>query len=195
MRYREIIMHEALDPALKGAVADIARSVFNVEKLEWLTSGSGAEEFFGADDPEALIEIIHQDIHKRFAGGTARLHRILNLPEKLINSLRPGMSIGPLEPEKHASWTTQWTDIQFDALEVYKHHDDLDNYIVIEAEVPLSAVDIPVTICQNMRLWWEHETSLKRGHPIRIISIHRAEQYGGVGEEVRPDLWGKEMLS
>lgn len=156
---------------------------------------SEAEPFYGTADPHELVEIINADIHQLFANGTATLYRLINVPDSVIHNLRAGMTLGPLDTTKPASWTTKWEDIEPSALHIYSVHDEIDNLFVIEAEVPLSAVDIPLTIAQNIALHWESEITLLRGHPIKLLSIHRARSYGEIGEAIRGDLNGKMMAS
>lgn len=185
---------EDLDPALRAAVWAASEKHLRYSPPTFVKS-SGADEWFGTEDAAKIAEIVNNDLQKLFSKGSAKIWRIINVPDEVIRGLKAGDSLGPLDPEKPASWTTNWQDIQFDALEIYNLHDELDNYFVIEAEVPLDAVDVPLTIAQNIALHWEREITLKRGQSIRLVSIRRAEQYGGTTEDMRPDLHGVMMRS
>jgi hypothetical protein len=159
--------------------------------------GGEAESWYGTDDPKALVDIIRDDLDNLFAsGGRRNLYRILNVPDSVIARLKAGDTLGPhLNPDNPASWTTNWEEIEPTALHIDRYHDDIYNLFVIEAEIPFSAVDIPLTIAQNIHLHWEKEVTLLRNHPIKLVSIHRAEPYGPAGQEMRPDLRGAMMRS
>ena len=160
--------------------------------------GDEAEAFYGTSDPQQLTNIIEADLQKKFANGSCALHRILNVPLSVVADMKPGMSLGPLDPKTPASWTHAWTDIEPNALHIDMVADEIEDecvLIVIEAEIPFAAVNVPLTIAQNIALYWEWEVTLIRNHPIKLIGIHRAKAYGPIGEELRPDLRGAIMLS
>lgn len=158
--------------------------------------GDDAKDYYGTDDPEELVEIIHSDIEKLFIGGNATLHRLIALSDDQLNTLKQGSSFGPLDPDKPASWTTAWQDIEPSALHMEEFLDQ-EGYAmyVIEAEAPFAAVDIPRTIAQNIALYWENEVTLRRGFDIKLKSIQKTWSYGETIAPVRRDLWGKTFKS
>lgn len=159
--------------------------------------GNEAEHFYGTSDTKELVNIIHDDVHQLFlnGGGKATLYRLINVPDETVMKLQPGDVLGPLDKNRPSSWTTDWKEIEPTAIDINRHHDDIQNLFVITAEVPFAAVDLPLTIAQNIHLHWEREITLLRGHDIKLVSIHRAEPYGPAGEEMRPDLRGAMMES
>jgi hypothetical protein len=157
---------------------------------------SEAEAYYGTSDPQQLVEIVHNDLINLFKGGHAKLYRVVNVPDEIIAKLGKGANLGPVDDaSKPSSWTTDPSNLEFSALRIDAIHDYLENYFMFTAAVRLSAVDIPLTIAQNIELHWEKEVALKRNAPIQLISVERVEYYASNPKLVRPDLRGAVMRS
>lgn len=155
-----------------------------------------ARQFYGTDDREEVVKIVYAELLKTFRGGTATVYRVINAPDSVIADLRRGMTIGPHDmPNKPASWTLAPEELVMHAIEGERLHGNLQNYFVFVAKVPLSLVDIPVTIAQNIHVHWEQEVALKRGKIIYLNGIFRFDEHAGIRARVRPDLAGAMMKS
>lgn len=162
----------------------------------WVPNGSEAKHFYGTSDVAELIEIIERDINQLFKTGYATLHRILIVEPETVDQFQEGMSLGPKRQDQPASWTTDWTEIEPSA--IYGGASDSSTtsiMVLLEARIPLTAVDMAATIAQNIELYWEKEIALLRGKNIELISIHEVRKHGEYVRPLRNDLWRSTMRS